>query len=323
MNRLRLSLVCVLALGVSACDNGPGTADGGPRDSGPSDGGGPVQLPVLRAAMCTRTGDPPVLTCTEVEPDLSCLAADANRAPTAGDPMDFPVRTILRGQMDMNRPSTTVRIFRGNRILATCTAPDCIEITTDDTASGSVNLPAGAWFAYQVSGDAAAGTATTAQVNAPAELASSGVIELSVISQTLFSLALEGAMTEAQAGTSFFTGTARDCAGLPLVGAQVRVFGAAGEIPGGTGRRDTRYVYWADPPALFPSSSQRFTSQQGRYAGANIPPENTLRIELYGRLTEDAEPTLLACEEFGGQADQITILNVNPLRADAPAACSR
>jgi hypothetical protein len=251
-----------------------------------------------------------------------------NSAPTSGDAADFAVRTILRGVSDMPRPDTTVRVFPGNAVLSveTCDAPTCIELTTDAAGNGAVNLPAGSWFAYQVQGDAAAGTATTAQVNVvaetsvDAELCPDGCIEQSVISRSLFESALGAALVTAQEGTSYFTGTVRDCAGRPLVGAAIRVFGADGEIVGGTNPSGVRFVYWPDE-GLFPSSRQPYTSLQGRYAGGNIIPEERLRLEVWGVLAEGEDPTLIACEEFGGQEDQVTILNVDPLRADAPASC--
>ncbi len=314
MKRLWLSLVCALALGAVGCDGGGNTpaTDAGPRDSGPSDSGmAPVELPVLQAA----DGD------TLVAADLSCLGV--RTAPTAGDATDLPVRSIQRGLMDMARPATTVRIFPGNQILSseTCDAPACTEVTTDGAGDGTVNLAADGWFAYQVIGDETAGTSTTAQVNVPATPAGSGVIELSVISRGLFESALGAANVQPQVGTSYFTGTARDCMGRPLVGARIRVFGGGGEIVGGTNPRGPRFVYWPDE-GPFPLSSEPYTSLQGRYAGGNVDPEDTLRLELWAVRAEGEEPSLIACEEFGGQQDQVTVLNVDPLRADAPASCS-
>lgn len=319
MKRLWLSLVCALALGVVGCDGGGGgggSTDGGTASDsggGPTDAGTtPVTQPVLRANMDGML----------VEPDLTCLGV--RTAPVAGDEASIPARTILRGLMDMARPDTTVRVFPGNRILSdeTCAAPSCFTVTTNASGDADVTLPEDGWFAYQVVGDATAGTATTAQVNVPAEPAASGVVEFSVISRNLFESALSASNVNPQVGTSYFTGTARDCAGRPLVGAQIRVFGAGGEIVGTTNPANARFVYWPDM-GPFPSSRQAFTSLQGRYAGGNIDPEDVLRIELYGVRAEGEAPSLIACEEFGGQEDQVTILNVDPLRADAPSGCNR
>jgi hypothetical protein len=314
MKRLWLSLVCALALGAVGCDGGNNTTDAGPRDGGRTDSGTPpVELPVVQAA----DGD------TLVPADLSCLGMRS--APTAGAATDIPARTILRGLSDMARPSTTVRVFPGNQVVSsdTCDAPTCIEVTTDATGNGTLNLPADGWFAYQVVGEPSATppTTNTSQVNVPAAPAASGVVELSVINRGLFESALGAANVMPQVGTSYFTGTARDCAGRPLVGAQIRVFGAGGEIVGGTNPRGARFVYWPDE-GPFPGANEPYTSLQGRYAGGNIDPEETLRIELWAVTEEGAEPSLIACEEFGGQADQVTILNINPLRSDAPASCS-
>lgn len=313
MNRLWWSLVCVLALGVtSACDdNGDGGTDAGPDTSTDAGGDGPGQ-PVLMAFDGSGL----------VEADLSCLGS--RTAPAPGETMDFPVRTVSRGVSDTAKPSTTVQLFADNEVPAdaSCGA-GCIELTTDASGMGTASLAADGWFAYRVLGGD--GGATTAQVNAPAVFRTTGgtepAVELSVVSQELFELAIGTAQVEPQLETAFFTGSATDCAGNPLVGGEIRVFGPGGEIQGGTAPTSVRYVYWGDA-GPFPSATQPFTSQQGRYAGANLPPEGDLRMELWGVRTDGGEPELIACEAFPAHPDHVTIIDLGPLRADGPSDCS-
>ena len=150
---------------------------------------------------------------------------------------------MLRAAEDMELPDTTVQVFTGNSIPEdlTCGA-GCMEVTTGADATAMVSLPADGWFAYRVIGNDM--IFTTAEVNVPAVADGEGNIEISAVSSGLFNSALVIADVTREAGTAVFTGTATDCAGLPLVGAQVRVFGPDGEIEGTQMASGVRYVYW-------------------------------------------------------------------------------
>lgn len=319
----RLWLVgCVLSLtfGLVACD--------GERDPDPDpDSGTPTETDAgggeTRGVVMAVDGDELVAA------DLSCLGT--RTAPTAGAEMEFPIRTVSRGVSDGPAADTSVQIWTTNLVpTATDCGTGCTAVTTDGAGMATVTLPADGWFAYRVIGDEVAGSATTVQHNFPTDLTSfdaeptpSPAIELSVIGQSLFQTAIGTGFVTVQEGTMLFTGTATDCMGRPLHGVSLRVFGASGEVQGGTMtmRTGPRLIYWPDD-SPFPASSREFTSLQGRYAGANIPADDTIRVEIWGILEEGGELSMIGCEAIPGSPDVVNLLNIGPARSDGPADCS-
>jgi hypothetical protein len=317
-------LGCILALG--ACDGGDDPVDAGDRDDagGSVDGGPPPSQPLVMAI-----GD----DLTPVPADLTCLGT--RMAPPAGAEMDYLVRTVSRGLADEARPETTFQIYPDNQIPLdeTCTAP-CVELTTSDPAGTAMimDLPSTGYFAWRILADGAGADAiaTSASINVVPDPGSSiegepDALELTVISNATFNLALVAGNVDAQAGASIFLGTAVDCMGRPLMNGVLRVFDDEGEIVGGTVNSGVRIIYWADQPAggeppVFPVGNRAYTSNQGRYAAANLPAGGTLRAELWATTVEGEAPHAIGCEEFSG-IEGITVLNLAPLRADGPSSC--
>ncbi|MCC6873776.1 MAG: hypothetical protein IT378_05635 [Sandaracinaceae bacterium] len=305
--------------GNGGTDGGGGGTDGG---GGDTDGGGPEPLPTLRAWDGSNM----------VAADLSCLGMLT--APAAGADTTYPVRIVARGVADEIAPNRIFRIYTDNVVPTddSCGA-NCIELTADGTGMQSVMLPADAWIAYQVIENAGApgATLTTLQINkatAMSDFNGSGTdpgeaLELSAITGAIFSSALGAANIMRQEGTVIFTGTTRDCAGNELIGAEARVFGAGGQIMSGRDRTGPRIVYWNDdgPAGLLPSPSRTFTSNQGRYAGANLPSGGTLRVEIWAVTTDGAQPSRIGCEEIAAIDNSVYVLDVGPTRMDGPTAC--
>ena len=298
--------------GNGGTDGGGGGTDGG---GGDTDGGPAPALPTLMAYDGTNL----------IAADLSCLGT--RMAPTGSAAADTPVRTVARGLMYEPAPNSTFRIFTDNTIPAdgSCGAT-CIEDTTDAMGEASAMLSADSWVAYRTLENTAAGTIETFQVNKEVSLSryestATEAFELSAIVGSLFTSALMAGRVTRQAGTVALTGTAYDCAGNELVGAELRAFNAAGEIVGGTALTGVRYIYWPDSGPL-PAGNRTFTSNQGRFAGGNIPAGGPIRLELWAVRTDGANPTPIACEQIPGFEDSVVIIDLEPTRADGPSGCS-
>jgi hypothetical protein len=79
------------------------------------------------------------------------------------------------------------------------------------------------------------------------------------------------------------------------------------------------YRYFGDTG--LPSSSQYFTnSNNGLYAGVNLPPSTPIRVEAW----EDDGVTarLWSCEEILTSADAVSFLDMGPYRSDGPTGCT-
>lgn len=324
MIRRGYSLGCVLAvlgLVTMGCDNSTatdagvdsGSLDGGNVDSGPVDSG--PASPVLMAFDGTDL----------IAADLTCLGT--RTAPTPGAAMDFPVRTVARGVTDAPAPNVTVQLFASNMVPNdddTC-GTGCVPFTSDASGLGTINLLEDAWFAYRVIGIPMM-TKTVVAYNDDTDLSAyttgaTEAIEFSQIGQALFDAAIGAGSVTVQDGTGQITGDVYDCAGNELVNARLRVFSPSAEIVGGTARTGPRYVYWA-PGGVFPSATLTATTTEGRYAGANIPWEATIRVEMWGVIVEGEAESMIACEEIGGAGDRLTLLNISPARSDGPSTCS-
>jgi len=334
--RNREYLGSILAIGLAACGGTSGT-DGGMTgtDSGQQgqDGGGggtdggPVTQPVLMAWNGTAA----------VPADLSCVGSAT--APTAGAATDFPLRAVSRGLTDAPLPNAVVQIFPDNVLpqAADSCSGSCVEIMVGaaGTSADPVNLPANGWISYRVLADTTAGNVLTQQVNKVTAASAfndtaSDALEVSAINGALFSGGLSAGEVMRQAGTATVTGTAFDCTrddpnfpeGRPLIGAVARVFMATTEIQAGSVPTGPKVVYWPNTgPLPRPNRDQSSTSQQGRYASANLPAGSMLRVEIWGVQTDGAQPTRVGCEEFPAVADSVTLLFVGPTRSDGPTAC--
>lgn len=316
MNRLWWCLVCVLALGVaSACDNGGnGDPDAGTDAGGGGEDSGPEPTPVVMATE----GD------TQVPADYSCSPA----APTASGDSTFTITAedfLDGGPVE----GLTVHFFADNMpsLDGTCTGT-CQSVTTDSMGQATVMGSAGGWYAYRVlAGEGIlAGTPSdylgVVQVNevTPADGGESGLNVVKVSSRQLI-LGLLG--VSAEDNTIVVTGQASDCMGRPVSNATLRVFDSSGEVELGFTSSGPRAFYFNG--SSVPLGAQRDTNTDGLYGAANvpIPTDNQVRVELWGTTTEGGSPEILGCENVQvSSVDALTIINMGPMRSDAPAGCS-
>ena len=339
MNRLGWSLVCVLALGVSACDGGNNGTDGGTSggDAGMTtggDGGGtgddaggppagpPVQVVTMRDSDGNPTASGPA--------DYSCNGS-ATAPAGSGDSTftvtakDFQTGEAVTGLMVQffpdNMPSTD----------ATCSAP-CQAVTTDASGQASVTGTAGGWYAYRV----IAGTGTTPSQTAGVDYI--GVVQinevtpddggsatLNVVSANTRNLILTLLPLNQDEGTAVITGEALDCNGDPVQNATVKVFDSTGEIALGTTSNGPRAFYFNGMSPDLPQGSARMSAVDGLYGAANVPlptDGTDIRLEIWGSTSDGAAAEMLGCEHVQAGADGVTILNVGPTRSDGPTDCS-
>lgn len=319
----------MLALFGAACgdDDGPATTpdtgpmppppppgDGGPGgDSGPGSSYMFPDLPVVSRG----TLDNP----TAMPADFSCLGMRS--APAAGAVRNFDM-VVEDFQTGDPVPEVTVQFFPDNQIADDCSG-DCVEAMTDEMGVVPGIGPAGGWFAYRVlakMGPTPPSTVVGAvQYNEPTPAEGERGSGNSVSEATLRLIPTVFGFRRA-AGTALIAGTARDCTGEPIRGALVRMFLSDGtEILEGTRMSDPHHEYFDGDE--FPSPDQIHTNVDGLYASANIPVSGagSIRMETWGVLEAGAAPVLLACEEGRTFADTVTIMNLEPLREDAAAAC--
>jgi hypothetical protein len=315
-----LGCVLALGLGLTACDDDDDDMmmeDGGTTPEEDAGDTMPMTMGVLAA-------DPSGGMVTTSPADFACRGMNA--APTGGDAVTFTglVEDFFNG---MPVEGLTVQFFPNNMPSTdgTCADP-CVEVTSDGSGNVELTAPEGGWYAYRVEAGEGlqAGTpadyieAVQSNVVVPAAGGTENLIAVSSSTRNTI-LNLLGVMQEP--GTATITGQVFDCTGLPVANAQVRLFDEGGEIDLGTGSTGPRAFYFNGDS--FPSAPQRMTNTDGLYGAANVPiPANdTVRVEIWGALTDGGEMELLGCEETVAIADGITVINIDPLRSDAPAAC--
>lgn len=317
------SLGCVLALaglGMWGCDNNtmtdagvtPGTDGGG----GGSDSGPPPATPAVGFGTSLASLTPA---------DYSCRGMVA--APDdSGSSVSFTA-AVTDFQNSMPVGDIVVDFFPDNVVTDGCTG-SCVEVTSDSMGNATVMDNEGSWYAYRL----VAGTGTQAgapreyievvQFNEEAPGAGSSATLNAVQAATRNTIVtLLGVMQED--GTATITGRLADCGGEAIANATIRAFGDSGEITlASTGRTGPHQFYFGDTD--LPAVMQRQTNFNGLYGATNlpIPASGTIRIELWGSLTEGGASEMLGCENVPVTAGGIVILNVGPTRSDGPSTCS-
>lgn len=317
MKRLWWSLVCLLALGVaSACDNGDnGEMDAGRDAGGGGEDSGPPPTPIVLAT----DGD------DQVAPDFT--SCQPRTAPAGSGDSTF---TVTAEDFFDNNPveGLQVQFFPDNTpsLDGTCTGT-CQAVTTNASGQATVMGSAGAWYAYRVLAGEGINTGTPAdyigvvQVNEETP-EDGGDATLNVVKNMTRNLILSLLGVSAEDDTAVVTGVASDCQGRDLANVTLRIFDSTGEIDLGFASTGPRAFYFDGNST--PSGRQRLTNTDGLYGAANVPlpADNTLRVELWGTLTEGGSPEMLGCETVQVGADGITIINVGPTRTDGPSGCS-
>jgi hypothetical protein len=269
----------------------------------------------------------PLLTVEDDEgnaavPDFDCLGSREWPTPVGESAFVLPV--VPFGAPPSARvPDATVQFFSSGQPAAdgSCTAPDCREVTAD--AAGEVRQiwPDGTVLNYRVkpiSGDdPSTSFMPTVEFNLLVE--QDGRPEgINTMSRAVLSALAQSVSVAFDDQKALLAGTLRDCAGRPVRGAVARVFdGVGSEVTRADG---TLVVYFDGEQRPGLEASQGNTDRDGRYSAINVP-TGDVRVELWGTRAEGDQPQLIACELAAVYGDTMTIVPLQPLRADAPASC--
>jgi hypothetical protein len=309
-----------LALCLSGCDGGE-TPD---TDAG-------MMLPPLEA----KTEDESAMAFVPATLDYACLGS--RTAPTSGAPIDATFH-LLDFQFEEGPPDNLVLdnaevwVFNSNVIGDNCDGSDCQRIVTDGAAQAQVSLPTGGWYAYRVipHDDLISDRDSRFEVFQYNELApttaGAEVEGTSVNGVTINTIpALLGiARTD---GLAIIAGRIFDCNENFVQNAIVRLYDPDGnEILSNTApdrpNDDPLFAYFnGDQANNLPNVNRVSSNSDGLYVMVQIPylDARPYRIEAWGNV--DGEMTRLACETARIFEDAVTILNMTPLRSDAPAEC--
>lgn len=289
----------------------------GPRpfpDSGPPDAGAPpdtnrpdapipvgrvVVGPDLTPADYTCLGQRATLSPGPVGPAVVHVTDWADHASRAGYRFTLASSIALTSTdcASLAGCSDQITDASGDVSIAALVQPVFIEFYASDGAINDAHMPAVALVMNRT----LAPDATRLEVQS-----------LSQRTQTL--------MINAAPGNGFrVAGTVHDCAGAPVQRARVRLFDGAGDevvlsITSG------QAVLYGDGSGTPTRASER-TGIDGTYQALSLDGSDG-RIEAWGRLTQDTADVLLGCTPvsfipIGG----VTLVDLDPLAADAPSVC--
>ncbi|MBJ75024.1 MAG: hypothetical protein CMN31_27440 [Sandaracinus sp.] len=309
-------MAALLALGAVACgdDDGMMMADAGPSGPVLQTGDGPDPTDATGIAIDPATAAPA---------DYACLGMGMR--PTGGEDVTFDLE-IKEFRTDDTLGDLCVRFYADNMPMPGDTCDPESDLVTDGDGVVEVTAPANGWYAYRVfpkeGPSPSLQIAGSVQINEPAPEADGGSAEGNSVSQATLDLIPTVLGFSQVPGTAVVAGTVFDCAGDPVYGAEVRLYREDGSpILEGTANADPHYRYFDGDD--FPSADQPYTHVDGLFATANIPVASDgefVFMELWGRLGEsDTEAQLISCERLPVFGDTISIVNLEPLRADAPA----
>lgn len=206
-----------------------------------------------------------------------------------------------------------------------------VDIWLDDVAEGppdaskqvdnsglvSFDLPSCTPFSYRATTPPELGeTIDTYEAHQvfPPLAANAGPIPYNSVSETTYRVIPGLLGVDVNPGDSIIAGTAYDCAGEPIEGAQVVVRDASGEIP-----EDLVVKYFIEN---FPNRDQLHTSADGLWVAINVPP-GTATVQAW--VSDGAGGHLLIGETvLTSYADSINISNITTGYGDGvvyPEAC--
>ncbi len=260
--------------------------------------------------------------------DYSCRGTRTR--PAGGAPVDvtFQLRDFADG-FEVN--DAEVWLFTNDVIADDCAAPDCTMFTTDSMGNATVSMPAGGWYAYRVLPHTGLTSMTSIfgvfQYNEAAPTAAGGSVTGNSVSGVTIDLVPQSLGVSRTDGRAILAGRIADCNDAFVENAIVRVYDADGNpmLPGELNDQP-HYHYFNGTPensgSNLPNMSQEASNVDGLYTVIQVPvvDDRPYRIEAWGEL--DGNFTLLACEEARIFADAVTILNLDPLRADGPTDCA-
>jgi hypothetical protein len=291
-----------------------------PSDAGASDAGQPP-LPQLDPLAAYEE------TATEYVPrtlDYACLGTLTQPTGGAAVSTTFQLRDF---QNDFAVDQTEVWLFSDNEIADSCDPPNCQSVTTNVMGDATVSLPSDGWVAYRVLPKMGLSRMTTVfavfQYNFPIPSEAGGAVTGNSVSGSTIDLIPATLGISRTEGLALIAGRVRDCAGNSVENAILRVYDPTGApLLEGEANDDPHFHYFSgEVERNLPNLAQLHTSPDGLYVLIQIPVTNDgrYRIEAWGNL--DGEPTLISCEAARIFPDAVTIVNLNPTRADGPEAC--
>jgi hypothetical protein len=253
--------------------------------------------------------------------DLTC--AGVRTAPRGGAAGMFTLE-VRDFQEDTPRAGLCVEFYGDDVVPAP--AGGCRGMVTDALGRVTATDATGSWYAYRIFARPdpvpADSVVDSIQVHELAPAAGGIATAVSVSGSTLALIPTILGFMRVR-GSAVVMGTLLDCAGEPVYGLQVRLRRSDGTIiPEGDRNPDPHYRYFDGD--FFPSSRQPWSHVDGLFIVANLPPtDGPVLVEVIGRRRGDATNVVLACEQLVLLADGVTIVNIDPLRADGPALCPR
>lgn len=246
--------------------------------------------------------------------DLACLGA--RTAPLGGGLASLTLRV---GTERIDRPveGVVVQVFtRNTPSLDGSCAGSCQTGTTGSFGELLASVPAPGWFAYRIE-------AGTGMVDgSPEDFVESVHFNVNAGDRLLAfrrEWRDELLLPVPMAGERVITGRLLDCDGAPLANATVRLFDAGEEVPLGSSMAEPRAVYF---DAGRPAGGARATGLDGRWAIVRPPaPNRGYRVELWGVTRAGAPAERLGCEQVRAPAGGVGVVDVGPLRSDAPSGC--
>lgn len=310
----------VLVLGASGACSSPivGTDAGAPPTDAPA-----IDAPPTDAPAAPDTPGPVVPDVTHEgggPAAYACLGMRFRPAPGAAVTVPVHVSDLSNGAPG---GAHTLHVFEDEAAPpATCdAAAPCVSFGTV-AGNGSVMVPAGGFGTVRLLAGAIA--VDTIANHARAPLTAAQTWQLGYFSAEARDIALGALGRDAAPGAAALSGTVIDCAGLGVGEVTIRIFRADGtEIAAGPARTDPVVGYFP-PAALTPTTALPRTSDDGRWAAANVPvaTDERVRVEAWGNI--GGTPTLLSCETAAAMPGGIGLVELGPLRNDYPAgtACA-
>ncbi|MFK7985178.1 MAG: hypothetical protein AB8I08_04030 [Sandaracinaceae bacterium] len=289
-------------------DSGPPDAsvDGGPADAGVD--GGPDGG--FGAFVTVDAGAGPVPA------NYGCLGSRTVPLGGSAEPVVLEVRDFFSDDVVSE---LSVHAFANNVVSAGCTGA-CQARTTNLLGRTAVTVSRGGWSAYRfnagTAGHIGASEAYATTLVQNAEGPTVGPLTLTAARESSLNTLTAISGIARQPGAALLTGAARDCDGRPVSNAEVRVFTTTDEVAFGTMSSGPRRFYYAGE---IPNSLLEGTSDNGLFGAGNLPSGTALRVEVWGRVSDDLER--LGCETIEAVPDGFNLLDVGPTRADAPSGC--
>lgn len=300
---MRPHLIFTIALTLTACGSGGGDDSGTGTGTTGTTGTNPDKFAEVITVDVPATGD---LACFTTGSAWNLQTVDAScvgTAPFTNEIIDFETGDVVA--------DATVELFLSDSVNG---APDNTYFG-DSSGIVSGTAPVCAPFSYRVTTDPVlAETKVSIEAHQVYGYSTSLSEEFNSVSTVTYQIipSLLGISVDPTMG--IVAGTAYDCVGDPIEGAQVIVKDAAGRYPDS---QEIRYFV-----EEFPNRNQPYTSEDGLWVAVNIPP-GRVTVELW-MVVGSGAPVLMGATELDIFADSINISNITVGNGDGvvlPASC--